>query len=135
MVQHSPFTSNEDPNLHLQAFIQLCKTFNMVGVTQNQMNARLFLFLLLGKLCNGSTLNRRRWCKIGRLWWDLSWRSTTHQARLKVCIIRLLLLLNTLQRLFQELLSVTMSTLGLCHIISSERRILFKSSIKDLPWH
>jgi hypothetical protein len=24
MVQHSPFTSKEDPNLHLQVFIQLC---------------------------------------------------------------------------------------------------------------
>jgi hypothetical protein len=24
MVQHSPFTSKKDPNLHLQAFIQLC---------------------------------------------------------------------------------------------------------------
>jgi hypothetical protein len=24
MVQHSPFTGKEDPNLHLQAVIQLC---------------------------------------------------------------------------------------------------------------
>jgi hypothetical protein len=24
MVQHSPFTGKEDPNLHLQAFVQLC---------------------------------------------------------------------------------------------------------------
>jgi hypothetical protein len=31
MVQHSPFTGKEDPNLHLQAFIQLCQTFNMDG--------------------------------------------------------------------------------------------------------
>jgi hypothetical protein len=29
MVQYSPFTGKEDPNLHLQAFIQLCQTFNM----------------------------------------------------------------------------------------------------------
>jgi hypothetical protein len=29
MVQHSPFTGKEDPNLHLQAFVQLCQTFNM----------------------------------------------------------------------------------------------------------
>jgi hypothetical protein len=36
MVQHSPFTGKEDPNLHLQAFIQLCQTFNMDGVTQDQ---------------------------------------------------------------------------------------------------
>jgi hypothetical protein len=49
MVQHSPFTGKEDPNLHLQAFIQLCQPFNMDGVTQDQMRARLFPFSLLGK--------------------------------------------------------------------------------------
>jgi hypothetical protein len=49
MVQHSPFTGKEDPNLHLQAFIQLRQTFNMDGVTQYQMRARLFPFSLLGK--------------------------------------------------------------------------------------
>jgi hypothetical protein len=49
MVQHSPFTGKEDPNLHLQAFIQLCQTFNMDGVTQDQMRAMLFPFSLLGK--------------------------------------------------------------------------------------
>jgi hypothetical protein len=49
VVQHSPFTGNEDPNLHLQAFIQLCQTFNMDGVTQDQMRARLFPFSLLRK--------------------------------------------------------------------------------------
>jgi hypothetical protein len=32
MVQHSPFTGKEDPNLHLKAFIQLCHTFSMDGV-------------------------------------------------------------------------------------------------------
>jgi hypothetical protein len=48
MVQHSPFTDKEDPNLHLQAFIQLCQTFNMDGVTQDQMRARLFPFLSIG---------------------------------------------------------------------------------------
>jgi hypothetical protein len=42
MVQYSPFTGKEDPKLHLQAFIQLCQTFNMDGVTQDQMRARLF---------------------------------------------------------------------------------------------
>jgi hypothetical protein len=65
MVQHSPFTGKEDPNLHLQAFIQLSQTFNMDGVTQDQMRARLFSFRYSGRLCNGSTLNRRRRCKIG----------------------------------------------------------------------
>jgi hypothetical protein len=49
MVQHSPFTGKEDLNLHLQAFIQLCQTFNMDGVTQDKMRARLFSFSLLGK--------------------------------------------------------------------------------------
>jgi hypothetical protein len=49
MVQHSPITGKEDPNLHLQAFIQLCQTFNMDGVTQDQMRARLFPFSLLVK--------------------------------------------------------------------------------------
>jgi hypothetical protein len=49
MVQHSPFTGKEDLNLHLQAFIQLCETFNMDGVTQDQMRARLFPFSLLEK--------------------------------------------------------------------------------------
>jgi hypothetical protein len=49
MVQHSPFTAKEDLNLHLLAFIQLCQTFNMDGVTQDQMRARIFPFSLLGK--------------------------------------------------------------------------------------
>jgi hypothetical protein len=49
MVPHSPFTGKEDPNLHLQAFVQLCQTFNRDGVTQDQMRARLFPFSLLGK--------------------------------------------------------------------------------------
>jgi hypothetical protein len=49
MVQHSPFTGKEDPNLHIQAFIQLCQTFNMDGVTQDQMRVRLFPFSLLRK--------------------------------------------------------------------------------------
>jgi hypothetical protein len=49
MVQHSPFTGKEDSNLHLHAFVQLCQTLNMDGVTQDQMRARLFPFSLLGK--------------------------------------------------------------------------------------
>jgi hypothetical protein len=65
MVQHSPLTGKEDMNLHLQAFIQLCPTLNMDGVTQDQMGERLFPFSLLGKALNGSTLNQRRRCKIG----------------------------------------------------------------------
>jgi hypothetical protein len=50
MVQHSPFIGKEDPNLHLQAFIQLCQTFNLDRVTQDQMRARLFPFSLLRKV-------------------------------------------------------------------------------------
>jgi hypothetical protein len=49
MVQHSPSTGKEDPNLHLQAFVQLCQTFNMDGMTQDQMRARLFPLSILGK--------------------------------------------------------------------------------------
>jgi hypothetical protein len=65
MMQHSPFTGKEDPNLHLQAFIQLCQTFNMDGVTQDQMRASLFPFSLLRKALQWFSLNRRRRCKIG----------------------------------------------------------------------
>jgi hypothetical protein len=49
MLQHSPFTGKEDPNLHLQAFVQLCQIFDEDGVTQDQMRASLFSFSLLGK--------------------------------------------------------------------------------------
>jgi hypothetical protein len=49
MVQHSPFTGKEDPNLHLQAFVQLCQIFDEDGVTQDQMRARLFPLSLHGK--------------------------------------------------------------------------------------
>jgi hypothetical protein len=31
MVQHSPFTGKEDPNHHLQAFVQLCQLFDEDG--------------------------------------------------------------------------------------------------------
>jgi hypothetical protein len=58
IVKHSPFTAKEDPNLHLQAFVQLCQTFDEDGVTQDQVRARLFLFSLLGKaLCWFHTLS------------------------------------------------------------------------------
>jgi hypothetical protein len=57
MVQHSPFTGKEDPNLHLQEFVQLCHTFDEDGVTQDQMRARIFPFSLHGKaLCWFHTL-------------------------------------------------------------------------------
>jgi hypothetical protein len=57
MMQLSPFTGKEDPNLHLQAFVQLCQTYDEDGVTQDQMRARLFLFSVHGKaLCWFHTL-------------------------------------------------------------------------------
>jgi hypothetical protein len=49
MVQHSPFTGKEDPNLHLQAFVQLCQIFDEDGVTQDQMRVRLFSVLTTWK--------------------------------------------------------------------------------------
>ena len=49
MVQSSPFTRKEDVNLHLQAFLQQCRTFDMQGMTQDQMRARLFPFSLVGR--------------------------------------------------------------------------------------
>jgi hypothetical protein len=49
MVQHSPFTGKEDPNLHLQEFVQPCQTFDEDEVTQDQTRARHFPFSLLGK--------------------------------------------------------------------------------------
>jgi hypothetical protein len=49
LVQHSPFTGKENPNHHLQALTQLCQTFNMDGVTQDQMRARLFSVLTTQK--------------------------------------------------------------------------------------
>ncbi|CAN6177789.1 unnamed protein product [Urochloa humidicola] len=37
MVQDSPFTGKEDPNLHLRSFLQLCIPFKMEGVDDNQL--------------------------------------------------------------------------------------------------
>ncbi|CAO2180927.1 unnamed protein product [Urochloa humidicola] len=49
MVQDSPFTGKEDPNLHLRSFLQLCNTFKMEGVDDNQLRARLFPYSLIDK--------------------------------------------------------------------------------------
>ncbi|CAN6299739.1 unnamed protein product [Urochloa humidicola] len=49
MVQNSPFTGKEDPNLHLLSFLQLCNTFKMEGVDDNQLRARLFPYSLTDK--------------------------------------------------------------------------------------
>ncbi|CAN6328846.1 unnamed protein product [Urochloa humidicola] len=49
MVQDSSFTGKEDPNLHLRSFLQLCNTFKMEGVDDNQLRARLFPYSLTDK--------------------------------------------------------------------------------------
>ncbi|CAO2148054.1 unnamed protein product [Urochloa humidicola] len=49
MAQHNPFTGKEDPNLHLRSFLQLCNTFKMEGVDDNQLRARLFPYSLTNK--------------------------------------------------------------------------------------
>ncbi|CAN6163334.1 unnamed protein product [Urochloa humidicola] len=49
MVQDSPFIGKEDPNLHLRSFLQLCNTFKMEGVDDNQLRARLFPYSLTDK--------------------------------------------------------------------------------------
>jgi hypothetical protein len=56
MVQHSPFTGKEDLNLHLQAFVQLCQTFDEDGVIQDQVRQGFFCSHYMEKLCVGSTL-------------------------------------------------------------------------------
>ncbi|CAN6324356.1 unnamed protein product [Urochloa humidicola] len=49
MVQDNPFTGKEDPYSHLWSFLQLCNTFKMDGVDDNQLPARLFPFSLRDK--------------------------------------------------------------------------------------
>jgi hypothetical protein len=94
----------------------------MDGVTQDQMRARLFRPHYWGRLCNGSTLNRRRRCKIGTRWWRLSWRNTTRRVKHKACIIRLPPLFNIIRKLSRRHSSASTSTLGRFHITSSEGR-------------
>ncbi|WVZ64965.1 hypothetical protein U9M48_014407 [Paspalum notatum var. saurae] len=49
MVQNQPFSEKEDSNQHLKTFLQICNTFNIDRVTNDQIRARLFPFLLIGK--------------------------------------------------------------------------------------
>ncbi|XP_004974674.1 uncharacterized protein LOC101772613 [Setaria italica] len=49
ILQSSPFTTKDDANLYLQAFTQLSNTFDVDGVTQNQLRTRLFPYSLLGR--------------------------------------------------------------------------------------
>ncbi|WVZ87854.1 hypothetical protein U9M48_034429 [Paspalum notatum var. saurae] len=36
MVRNQPFSGKEDPNQHLKTFLQICNTFNVEGVTNDQ---------------------------------------------------------------------------------------------------
>jgi hypothetical protein len=52
MVRQNPFCGNasEDPNAHLQHFLEICCTFTIRGVTQDAVGLHLFPFSLLGKV-------------------------------------------------------------------------------------
>jgi hypothetical protein len=49
MVQASPFCgkAHEDANAHLQHFLEICSTFMIKGVSQEDIRLRLFPFSLL----------------------------------------------------------------------------------------
>jgi len=51
MVQASLFCgkAHEDANAHLQHFLEICSTFTIKGVSQEDIRLRLFPFSLLGK--------------------------------------------------------------------------------------
>jgi Retrotransposon gag protein len=51
MVQQHPFNGlpNEDPNLHLSVFLEICNTLKVNGVTDDAIRLRLFPFSLAGK--------------------------------------------------------------------------------------
>jgi hypothetical protein len=51
MVQQCPFYGkvSEDANAHPQHFLEICRTFNIQGVTQDAVHLHLFPFSLLGK--------------------------------------------------------------------------------------
>jgi hypothetical protein len=111
MVQYSPFTSKEDTNLHLQVFIQLCQTFNMDGVTQNQMRARLIPFSLHEKALQFFYTQLadmvQNWKALMRAFMKEYYSPGKNQ---RLCI-RLLLLLSILRRPYQKLSSTSMSTI------------------------
>jgi Retrotransposon gag protein len=51
MIQQYPFNGlpNEDPNLHLSIFLEICNTLKVNGVTNDAIRLRLFPFSLAGK--------------------------------------------------------------------------------------
>jgi hypothetical protein len=52
MVQQSPLCgkASEDPNPHLEHFLEICNTLTIRGVTQDAIRVHLFPFSLLGKV-------------------------------------------------------------------------------------
>jgi hypothetical protein len=60
MVQQSPFCdkASEDPNAHLQHFLEIYSTFTIREVTQEAIRLRLFPFSLLGKVKQGFYSNK-----------------------------------------------------------------------------
>jgi hypothetical protein len=126
MMQHSPVTSKEDSNLHLQAFIQLCQTFNMDGVTQDQMRARLFPFSLLGKASQWfySQLVEtvQNWDILMRAFMKEYYSPGKSQS-----------LHNKIATFAQYPTETISEAFGRFHITSSRRRISFKSFTEDSP--
>jgi hypothetical protein len=111
MVQHSPFTGKEDP-IHLQAFVQLCQTFNMDGVTQDQMRAKLFLFSLLGKALQWFYSQPAETVQDWNALMRAFMKEYYSPVKLKVCLIRVPLFLSIPRKLSQRHSSSSMSTLG-----------------------
>ena len=48
-MAQQPFTGSEDPNHHLQHFLEVCSTFKIAGLTGDQARVRLFPFSLVGR--------------------------------------------------------------------------------------
>ena len=55
MVQNNQFSglSNEDPNSHLEVFLEIVDTVKMNGVSDDAIRLRLFPFCLQGMLSRG----------------------------------------------------------------------------------
>ncbi|WVZ55062.1 hypothetical protein U9M48_005775 [Paspalum notatum var. saurae] len=49
MVRNQPFGGKEDPNQHLKTFLQICNTFNVEGVTNDQIEQDFSHSLSIGK--------------------------------------------------------------------------------------
>ncbi|GJN36727.1 hypothetical protein PR202_gb25617 [Eleusine coracana subsp. coracana] len=47
LVAQQPFIGSEDPNQHLQCFLEVCSTFKVAGLTGDQARVRLFPFSLV----------------------------------------------------------------------------------------